>query len=52
MLSSVHQALNHPKDSIATVQLYSAVTAGLAAATLTHAFLQVSHNAAPLYATP
>jgi hypothetical protein len=41
MLSSVHQALNHPKDSIATVQLYSAVTAGLAAATLTHAFLQV-----------
>jgi len=42
LLSSTHQALNHPKDSTATIQLYTAVTAGLAMFTLTRAFLQVS----------
>eukprot|EP00088_Acartia_fossae_P041992 TRINITY_DN4395_c0_g1_i1.p1 TRINITY_DN4395_c0_g1~~TRINITY_DN4395_c0_g1_i1.p1 ORF type:complete len:633 (-),score=133.34 TRINITY_DN4395_c0_g1_i1:461-2359(-) len=42
LLSSTHQALNYPKDSIAMVQLMSAVTAGLAITTLTHAFIQVS----------
>lgn len=42
LLSSVHQALNHPKDSIAVVQMFSALTAGLAIITLTHAFFQVS----------
>lgn len=42
MLSSVYQTLNKPIDSIAMVQMYTAITGGLAMATLTHAFGFVS----------
>ena len=41
--SDLLQALNHPKDSIAVVQVFSALTAGLAMITLTNAFWKVMY---------